>query len=377
MEKNRGVVRAQKKEKQKEVDGVEGSAILAENRKVYGHRVPEQEVDMQQLIDNHEEGQLFPFLATTGEEVEPPGSRIERIMRFIPSMKVKRVKVEKRMDFVLRDETEHISLSKLIGDRVSMEFFSIPSILFAFSPTVSLRSDFTDIYVCLIDSRFRGRKLQQRMILSSNKHYKGEMCIDYSIPKESADSLEFCISSAVPILNTGEIWGALQAEFVLRESSFPEAIPFKEVMGAAAYAKTGLVEFNRDPTMLNLAILDDHHQELREMNERGEISDVATAHLAKETALTYSSSRINPRKGVSKEPTREDWEKLKKTTKTRAPQQSISPPASVEDARVEEVGSSSDIPEDAKDERVVLSEDSKAILERRKQKVAFSVTDLI
>jgi len=104
MEKNRGVVRAQKKEKQKEVDGVEGSAILAENRKVYGHRVPEQEVDMQQLIDNHEEGQLFPFLATTGEEVEPPGSRIERIMRFIPSMKVKRVKVEKRMDFVLREK---------------------------------------------------------------------------------------------------------------------------------------------------------------------------------------------------------------------------------------------------------------------------------
>jgi len=386
------------KGKEKKVDGVEGSAILAENRHVYGHKVPEKEVDMQQLIDNHEPGHLFPYVATTGEEVESPESRIQRIMRFIPSIRSKRVKMDKRLDFVMTDEVEHISLSRLIGDRISMKFFSIPSIMFAFSPTVSLMSDFTDVYISLIDSRFRGKKQQQQIILSSNKHYKGEMCIDYSIPRVSADNLEFCVTSAVPILNTGEIWGALQVEITLRESSFPEPIPFKEVMGSNAMPTTGLLEYNRDPTRLNLAILDGHTEELREMKNRGEITDVATAHVAIEKKMTYASSRIDGRQGAPIEPSYADWDRIRKNTKTRAAKQSVSPPPSHvnDDARSAESKTESIVRsgadekeavrlEDAvvglgsmvtkEDEKVEVSKEAQDVLNR--SKVKFAVRDIL
>lgn len=366
-------------------DGVEGSSIVADNRNIYRYEVPRQEVDMQQLIDNHEPGQMFPYVSTTGDEVETQSSRINRIMRFIPSIKAKRVKVDRRLDFVLKEEAEHISLSDIVGNKVSMEFFSVPSIMFAFAPTVSMRSDFTDIYITLVDSRFRGSKIQQRLILSSNKHYKGEMCIDYSIPKVSAGNLEFSITTAVPILNTGEIWGALQVEVMLRESSFPEAIPFKEIQASATLPTTGLVEFSRDPTKLNLTLLDGHTEELREMKNRGEIPDVATAHVAIDSKMTYASSRMDSKLGASVEPSKQDWERIRRNTKSRATKQSVSPPESkVDDGETipsEKDSKSGDIetvsgsqPSAPGEEKVVLSEDAQRILDGRK--VKFNIRDI-
>lgn len=328
--------RSMLKQKEKRVkeavveEGVDGSGLIAENRTLYSHKKPDEEVTLGQLIDNHEPGKFFPYVATTGEEAESPSARSQRIMRFIPLILKRAIKLPKRMNFNLSDELEHISLVKIAKGKVSMEFFSIPRIMFSFTSTMSIRSNFTDVYVSLVDSRFVGEKTQQRIILSSNKHYKGEMCIDYSIPTTSMDKIEFAVAPAIPVLNTGEIWGSIQVEIELRESDHPEVIPFKEVMATTALPKTGLEVYYRDPTRLNVAMTDDHMDDLRLLKDRGEIPDVGEAVVSSEGTMTYASSRVQSKPGVPKEPTYEDWEEIQKRKKTVQAQPSVTPPLSEE-----------------------------------------------
>lgn len=309
-------------------DGVDGSSLVAENRTLYSHYKPEEEVDMSHLMDNHEEGKFFPFVATTGDEVEDPGTRMERIMRFIPLIHKRVIKMPKRLNFNMMGEVEHISLSDIVGAKVTMEFFSVPRVQFSFTPTVSIRSNFSDVYITLVDSRFIGNKNQQQIILSSNKHYKGEMCIDYSIPTISMDKLEFAVAPAVPTLNTGEIWGAIQVEVEMRESDHPEVIPFKEVMAGAAFPTTGLDVHYRDPTKLNISILEQHLPELRAIRDRGEIPDVGNPMVSSQKKMTYASSRISSKPRMPENPSASDWDKIKKHKKTMGSNQSYSPPPS-------------------------------------------------
>jgi hypothetical protein len=280
-------------------------------REVYRFKLPVQERGFTDLIAAHEPGTRFQHVAITGSDPEDYGSRNRRLVQLQPRINSRPVDLPEHINVNLVKDVEDFPFSQIVsneGDpvgvrkrggkgkkQVRQELMKMPFILvkravFIFHPLISMSDEYTGIKVALVDNRFRHDQERRTVSLSSNLGYAGEMNLDYSFPRSSVEKMHLTFSAEVPILNTGEQWGACQVFLEVEESDFPIIEPYREVAGTARLPTTGLAIFKTNPAHLNLIMRENHKGNLQEMYADGDIANETEAITEKTKKATYSQS---------------------------------------------------------------------------------------
>jgi hypothetical protein len=277
-------------------DGVANEGLIFKDaeRELYKYEMPTQERGFSDVLQNHEPGRTFGYVAVTGGEEESTESRFSRLFRFQPIIKKALVQTPKRFNMKLFNEIENLPLHSLIKAKMKYEYVLLKRVTFIVSPLMSLFDEYTDVFATVVDLRMKRSQKRQTLKYSSNGTYKGDVSLDYSIPIASLDKVSFSISIEVPIMNNGEQWAACQVEAVIEESDYPQNPTFKEVLGVSGMPKSGLIKYSHDPTTLDLTIHNNHRAQLQDMYLAGDLLEETEARKEKTVKREYVKSSVGP-----------------------------------------------------------------------------------
>lgn len=363
-------------------------------RRLYQHKLPEQELGFGELLKDHTRGEKFPYVMISTDDGPTDESRISFLQRFQALIVSSNVSIPKRLNMNLVKEVEEISFSNCFGKKIKMEFVLLKKAVFVLTPLSSMFDRYTDVLACIVDKRFRGSVIRQELLLSSNKDYTGELSLDYSIPKTSLDKVFFCVNLETPIMNTGEQWASIQIELDVEESDYPQRPNFKRVLATSSMPRSGLLKYNYNPMKMDLSIHNNHRDQLLEMYADGDLVRPSDPETVKTGKLEYakSSAPTVKKTGILKVPTN-DWEAVQNRAPDKIPmdQKSISlidpneikpsPPSSVTSAahkeeELSEQARDDDVLEDLKKLRIMQEQEKAFGKEVHPKKVGFNVSDV-
>jgi hypothetical protein len=301
-------------------------------RRLYKHKMPEQDQGFSDLINGHERGTKFPFVMVSTDDGPSEESRISYLQRFQALIQSKSISIPNRINLNLIKEVEEMSFQSILNRKVKMPFVLLKRAVVMITPLSSMFDTYTDVVACIIDKRFRGTTIRQELKLSSNKDYTGEMSLDYSIPIKSLDKVFFSITLETPIMNTGEQWAACQMELDFEESDYPMRPNFRPVLAVSSMPASGLTNHKFNPMRKDLTIHNSHRDKLMDMYLDGDLSRPSDPEADKTGKLIYSQTSAPP-KSIVKKPSLtmtpyNDWDAVRNRKPDKVPigQNSVSIP---------------------------------------------------
>jgi hypothetical protein len=294
----------------------DGSRAADVSRDLFAFPKPEKKETMADYINNHKEGDVFPYLAITGSEEEPKEGRIARL-RAYTSPYNKSVKPEMRINGVILDMLvgslrieelkDHIDNSRLSSvqkrenrrfkdlneARFSKPYVQIKRITGEFVPLNSSTSDYTDLMFSLQDDRL----LENTVIVQSNKLPTNnigifELGCDYCIPTKDMKELSLKYELARPIMKDGYQWGSVSLTISMCESDTPYLTPKVEAMAIVKAPYTSVEEQTNDLDHKDVTYTSGQIEKFREMYRRNEIADNDDPRKEKLKASSYAKSSM-------------------------------------------------------------------------------------
>jgi len=261
-------------------------------RELYQFEAPQQDLGLSDLIAKHKAGQRFQFLALTGGETETFEARMRRMTTFRPRTNKTMIPLNELPHIKLINDSEDLNLASVLPKKGVGEYIRISGVCAYFSPTVSVMSKFSKVKVALMDSRFEPPGEIQSVTTNTNMDAKIELSMDYCIPRMSAAKLRLIVTREQAVMAFGEQWGALQAQVILEQTSFPYMSEMKRVIGILGPTASALEDHEVNPNTLDITMTENNRQAMRELYQQGDIADEGEAIIVKKKATQYAKSSI-------------------------------------------------------------------------------------
>jgi len=273
--------------------GLASKEMMAKaDRELYQFEAPQQELGLSDLISKHNAGERFQFLALTGGDSETFEARMRRMVTFKPRMNKTQIPLKDLPHIKLIDDTENLSLVEVMPKKSSAEYIRVASVACYFAPTVTVMSKFSKVKIALMDSRFDPPAEIQSITTNTNVDSKSELSMDYCVPKTAAAKLRLMISREQSTITFGEQWGALQAQIMLEETSFPYMSDMKQVVGILGPTASALEDHVVNPNILDITMTESNRKAIRELYQQGDIADESEPIKIKKKAITYAKSSM-------------------------------------------------------------------------------------
>lgn len=299
----------------------DGSRPSEMGRELFSFPKPEHKETMADYINNHKEGDIFPYVTVTGQEDETKDSRLARLRSFV-SPYGKSVKPEMRINGVILDlldgslcidelkqhvDNSILSKAKIkenkrfndINEHVfTKPYVQLRRITGEFVPLLSGTADYTDLVFSLQD----GRLLDHQIVVQSNKiptNSAGvfEMSCDYCIPTRDIRQLSIKYELARPIMREGYQWGTVSMCISICEADTPYITPKVEAIGIVRMPYTAMEDQEADPDHKDITYTASQIKRFRDMYLEGAIADNDEPRKEKLKKSSYSKSTI---RGASK-----------------------------------------------------------------------------
>jgi len=286
-------------------------------RELYSVPKPEEKETMADHINNHKQGDIFPYFAITGRQEEQKDGRLARL-RSYTSPYGKSVKPDMRINGISLDQLEgklhiddlkaHVDQNLLSKEqsRQNKKFKNLDDHVFKkpyvqlvrvtgeFVPLLSNSADYTDLMFSLQDDRL----LENQTVVQSNKiptNSNGvfELACDYCIPTKDIRQLSLVYNLARPIMREDFQWGAVSLTIRVAESDTPYLTPKVEAMAIVRAPYTAVEEADVDLDHKDVTYTTGHIKRFREMYMNGEIvdNDMPLQERLKSSSYSKSSMR--------------------------------------------------------------------------------------
>jgi len=294
----------------------DGSKTAEMSRELFSFPKPETKETMADYLNNHKEGDIFPYIAVTGKEEESKDSRLARMRAFVSPYN-KSVKPEMRINGVVLDMlvgSLHIDDLKSYVDQTRLSkaekrenksfrnieehvftkpYVQLRKVIGEFVPLLSGTADYTDLVLSLQD----GRLLDNQVIVQSNKlptNSSGifELSCDYCIPTKDIKQLSIKYELARPIMKEDFQWGAISFSISISESDTPYLTPKVEAMAVVRAPYTAMEEVLSDPDHKDVTYTSSQIKQFRQLYSQGDIADNDEPMRERMKISSYSKSTI-------------------------------------------------------------------------------------
>jgi hypothetical protein len=285
-------------------------------RELFSFPKPEHKENMSDYINNHKQGDIFPYIAVTGKEEETKDNRISRLRAFTspynksskPDMRVNGVMLDMLIGSMHIDDLKNyvnekdLSRNQLkenkrfknIGSHAfEKPYIQLKRITGEFVPLLSGTSDYTDLFFSLHD----GRLLDNQVVVQSNKIPTNnvgiiELTCDYCIPTKDIKQLSLRYELARPIMKDNFQWGTISLSISVDESDTPYLTPKIEAMAVIKAPYTAMEEQSVDPDHKDVTYTANQIAKFRQMFTDGDIMDNDEPKKEKSKMSSYSKSTI-------------------------------------------------------------------------------------
>nr|UHM27567.1 MAG: movement protein [Sanya phenuivirus 1] len=329
----------------------DGSRAAEMGRELFAFPKPSEPENMAKYIENHKDGDIFPFVAVTGKDKETKESRLARMRAFVsPYGKV--VKPEMRVNGIILDMlTGSLHLddlkSHVDGQRLNRQqkrenksfkldehvfskpYLQLRKITGEFVPLLSGTADYTELIFSLQDERL----LEHQVIVQSDKIPTNsvgifELSCDYCIPTKDVQQLALKYELARPIMKEDFQWGAVSLSISLCEADTPYLTPKIEAMALVKAPFTSLEDHDYDQDHKDVTYTSGQIKKFREMYQSGDIADNDEPLKERMKKSSYAKSTIRGIQKSTKGPEHvgnmAGWEHMKDMRKPLLPEDEVS-----------------------------------------------------
>jgi hypothetical protein len=294
----------------------DGSKAAEMGRELFAFPKPETKETMADYLNNHKDGDVFPYIAVTGKEEETKDSRLARMRAFVSPYN-KSVKPEMRINGVVLDmlvgslhiddlksyvdqtrltkaeKRENKSFRNLEEHVFTKPYVQLRKVTGEFVPLLSGTADYTDLVMSLQD----GRLLDNQVIVQSNKlptNSSGifELSCDYCIPTKDIRQLSIKYELARPIMKEDFQWGSVSFSISISESDTPYLTPKVEAMAVVRAPYTAMEEVVSDPDHKDVTYTSSQIKQFRQLYGQGDIADNDEPMKEKLKKSSYSKSSM-------------------------------------------------------------------------------------
>lgn len=304
----------------------DGTAANDIGRDLFSFPKPEKKETMKDYLNNHNSGDIFPYIAITGKEEETKDNRIARLRAFAspynkeskPEMRVNGLVLDLLVGSLhiddLKSHVDNSLLSKAqtkqnkqfkeINTHVFKKpYVHIKKITGEFVPLLSGSADYTELYFSLQD----GRLLEHQVVVQSNKIPTNnvgviEMSCDYCIPTADIKQISIRYELARPIMKEGFQWGTVSLVISVDESDTPYLTPKVEAMAIVRAPYTSMETQQVDQDHKDVTYTAAQIKSFRELYINNDIADNDEPLKERKVQSSYPKSSIRGQQKTVKAP---------------------------------------------------------------------------
>lgn len=277
---------------------------------------------MTDLIKNHPQGDLFPYVGLVGSEGEMSDARRARMLALKPSYNKRDFPevqvlgcplISREGSFTMGNLMEYAKANtKQIPDlggpvpsgahmpnyAITKPYIHIKQITVLFTPNVSSSSNFCRFWINLVDNRLidsdRG---SQTNVAVSNQESILEMACDYCVSASDFAIFSLNYTMERDVVHPGFQWGTASFYFNITESDLPYQTSKVDAMGVYRMPITTLIDRKTNADKSDISFTPADIVQLRRMYARGDIVDVDEPKKARMKKSAYSKSMRQQPKG--------------------------------------------------------------------------------
>jgi hypothetical protein len=288
----------------------------AMSRTLYEIPQPDKVDAMTDLIKDHKEGDLFPYVGIVGSEGESSDARRARMLalkptyskRDVPEIKILGCPlISREGDFTMdslmsfaKVNTEPVVVNGPVprGQHspdfsISKPYVHIKQVTILYSPNVSSTSNYCNLWMNLIDNRLiDSDKGSQTNIVVSNQESILEMSCDYCVSTKDLSSFTLSYTLERDIVHPGYQWGTASFYFSITESDLPYQTSKVDSMAVYRMPITTLMERETNADKSDISFTPADIVKLRKLYAQGDIVDVDHPQTARLKVNNYSKSNM-------------------------------------------------------------------------------------
>jgi len=258
-------------------------------RQLFRFKMPTQERGMTDLIDSHQSGNRFQYVALTGSDVEDHSSRIRRLIQHSPRISKSEIPLSDLPKIRLFKDMERFPLDQILPKK-GKEFINLNKATIVFTPLTSFADDYSVMKCSLMDTRMRTRIERSSVKANTNIQAKIEFSMDHCLPRDAASQVFLVFNREIANMNAGNMWGVVQVQMEIIESDLPFMENMREVVAVLTLPSAGLDTFEKDPMNLDITMHNNHRERLQDLYAMGEVADETEPMHEKTKKITYAKS---------------------------------------------------------------------------------------
>lgn len=322
-----------------QVSGKTSEQAADMSRTLYEIPQPAQVDAMSDLLKQHKEGDLFPYVGVVGSEGETPDARRSRLLALKPSYNKRDLPEIKVLGCPLINKEGSFTMSRLmeyakqntgpippanaplptgfqgLDFALSKRFVHVKQVTILYSPNVSSSSNYCNFWMNLMDTRLiNPEKGSQTAAIVSNQEGILELSCDYCIAVRELESYTISYTLERDIVHEGFQWGTVSFYFSITESDLPYQSSKVDAMAVYRMPITTLAERETNADMVDATFTPQDLIGLRKLYKAGDIVDVDEPQRNRLKTSQYSKSLRSGPKGKdigSNVMDREGWEHMK------------------------------------------------------------------
>jgi hypothetical protein len=283
------------------------------DRELLRFQQPKTEMGMSDHIIQHQRGQQFKYVVVTDADKETDQSVLDRLLNFKPTISKKQIDIgtieripliknvedfDLDMALQIHKEKSQSKRSRSRSSSFSKPYIHLSEVMFCITPTVSVYSDFSNIIVQLIDSRYGHDSVVQESKGISAWQTMGTIAMDYSIPLKDISQIKLVFQLTSRVLKEGFEWAAVQLQLKVSELDFPIQTSKKAVTAYYSIPQSIMTPRTRDPNKLDMTIDNTDFSTLQTMFKNGDIR-MAGMPIVTGRNTAAKAATLNPGKGAA------------------------------------------------------------------------------
>jgi hypothetical protein len=268
-------------------------------RQLYRYDMPTQTRGMTDLIQSHDSGNRFQYVALVGTDAEEHSSRIRRLIMLKPSVSKSEIPIREVPRLKLHQDSEKFPFGAAIPKK-GKDFIMLNKATVIFTPLTSFADNFTVLSISILDMRRESDQVRQQVKANTNVQVKCEFSLDHCVPREDLDQISLVVSREIPHMSPNRMWGVIQVQLEMVDSDYPYMENMKEVVGVLSLPSTGLEKFDKDPMTLDITMVENHRKQLQQLYMSGEIEDETEPKKERVSKMTYSKSSAPAKQSILK-----------------------------------------------------------------------------
>jgi hypothetical protein len=289
----------------------------AMDRTLYEIPQPQKVNAMSDLLKDHTDGDLFPYVGVVGSEGESSDARRARMLALKPSYNKRDIPEVKVLGCPLISREGNFTMESLMSyAKVNAEqiphtsgpipngihspnyqiikpYVHIRQVTILYTPNMSSTSNYCGFWMNLVDNRLiDSDKGSQTNVIVSNQEGIMEMSCDYCVSTTDLQSFTLSYTLERDVVHPGFQWGTASFYFSITESDLPYQSSKVDAMAVYRMPITTLMDRATNADKSDISFTPADIARLRDLYSRGDVVDVDQPKRNRPKVNTYSKSSI-------------------------------------------------------------------------------------